>query len=349
MLQRILDEAVSTGVTPGGVVVAGARGADRLRTPFGRTEPDGARVSEDTVYDVASLTKPIATVTAVIKLLEQGAIALDEPAPGLSPITFRHLLGHAAGFPAHVPFYERLRAGERLGRTSARDALFAMAAATERAAPGRAAVYSDVGFILLGGLVEQIAGSRLDALVARWVTGPLAMTSTRYVDLDAPAPDPFRGAAVAPTEVCPVRGVLRGQVHDENAHAAGGVCGHAGLFSTAVDVAVFARAICAAWQGESSFVSSAIARELLSSSAAPATTWRLGWDTPSMTGDSHAGDLWPRGGVGHLGFTGCSMWLDPPTERYVVLLTNRVHPTRERGGIRELRRAVMDAVTPLLA
>jgi CubicO group peptidase (beta-lactamase class C family) len=345
VLRAILEQAVTSGVTPGGVLVAGDGGEDALRVPFGTLAPGEAAVTLDCVYDIASLTKPIATVTALMKLCDRRAIALDDPAPGLGPITYRHLVGHAAGFPAHAPFHERLRAGERCGRSSARDALFAMAAASERLAPpGDRALYSDIGFILLGGLIETVAGARLDVLLERWVTDPLAMTSTRFVDLTDNESDPFRGAPIAPTEVCPVRGLVRGAVHDENAHAAGGVCGHAGLFSTGPDVAAFARSLCSAWRGEPSIVSAGTVRDFFSSSAAPRTTWRLGWDTPSHEGQSHAGDLWPKHGVGHLAFTGCSMWLDPPHGRYVVLLTNRVHPSRDRGGIRELRRAVMDAV-----
>jgi CubicO group peptidase (beta-lactamase class C family) len=349
MLSRILDHAVETGVTPGGVLVAGDQNRDVLQLPFGHVAPGEGAVTLDTVYDIASLTKPIATVTALMRLCEQREIGLDENVPGLGPITFRHLAGHAAGFPAHVPFYERLRAGDRAGiehpNDSARDALLAMALATGRIAqPGTQALYSDVGFILLGGLIERHTGERLDRLVRAWVTEPLGMQATRFVDLESQERTPFRVDEVAPTEACPVRGLVRGEVHDENAHAAGGICGHAGLFSTGTDVAAFARAMCLAWQGKASVVAGAVVREFFTSSAAPGTTWRLGWDRPAPGDDSHAGDLWPRSGVGHLAFTGCSMWLDPPHGRYVVLLTNRVHPTRHRPGIKELRRAVMDAV-----
>ena len=180
---------------------------------------------------------------------------------------------------------------------------------------------------------------------------PLGMAATHFVDLDRPHPAP-PVAGVAPTERCARRGLVWGEVHDENAHAAGGVAGHAGLFSTAGDLVRFAAAMNAAVRGEHGGAGPfdpERARRVATTPSVPGATWRLGWDTPSPTpGVSHAGDRWPRDGFGHLAFTGCSMWLDPPRDRAVVILTNRVHPTREGSGIRELRRAVMDAVTGAL-
>jgi CubicO group peptidase (beta-lactamase class C family) len=172
------------------------------------------------------------------------------------------------------------------------------------------------------------------------------MAATRFIDLEGPHPAaPVAG--VAPTEVCPRRGLLQGEVHDENAHAAGGIAGHAGLFSTAGDLARFAAAMNAAVRGEPGTFEPERARRVATTPSVPGATWRLGWDTPSP-GVSHAGDRWPRDGFGHLAFTGCSIWLDPPRDRAVVLLTNRVHPSRSGSGIRELRRGVMDAVVAAL-
>jgi CubicO group peptidase (beta-lactamase class C family) len=236
-----------------------------------------------------------------------------------------------------------------------------MAAGTPpEAAPGARALYSDLGYVILGFAIERLTGVRQDRAVAALVTGPLGMRDTFYVDLDDPARPPARGPArpaepslspdgrpvrIAPTEVCPYRGLVHGEVHDDNAHAGGGVFGHAGLFGTAGDVARFAAAMvrAAAGQAVAGFAPEVV-RRFFRTPAAPGTTWRLGWDTPSTTpGISHAGDAWPRTGVGHLGFTGTSMWLDPERGRFAVLLTNRVHPSREHAGIREFRRAVMDA------
>jgi len=168
----------------------------------------------------------------------------------------------------------------------------------------------------------------------------MAMTSTFFVDLD----EQWRPQGVAPTEHDDRRGLVCGEVHDENAHAAGGICGHAGLFAPAGDVARFAGAMCSTAAGTpTAGFDPATVRAFFDTPPVGGSNWRLGWDTPSAS-LSHAGDLWPRTGVGHLAFTGCSMWLDPPRERYVVLLTNRVHPTRQQGGIRDLRRQVMDTV-----
>ena len=361
--RRIADEAVTSGVTPGGVVAVRARGAVDAMA-FGRTHQGaeaGEPVTVDTVYDVASLTKPVATLAVFLRLWERGALALDTPAASLVPeltarggdgITLAHLLGHAAGLPDYLPFYQRLWAGERAGAASARDALVRMVGqAALLDPPGTTARYSDLGYILLGAGLERAGGQRLDQLARALVFEPLGMAATHFVDLERPHPAP-PVTGVAPTEVCARRGLVWGEVHDENAHAAGGIAGHAGLFSTAGDLARFAAAMNAAVRGERDGAGPfdpARARRAATTPSVPGATWRLGWDTPSPTpGVSHAGDRWPRDGFGHLAFTGCSMWLDPLRDRAVVIVTNRVHPTRHGTGIRELRRALMDAVVDAL-
>ena len=362
-IESVAREAIAAGVTPGGVAAVSDGGAPAVMVPFGRTQThppaDATDVTGDTIYDIASLTKPIATTGVLVKLLESGRLELDAPAralvpelvaPGGDAITIAQLAGHAAGFPDHVAFYEKLWAGERAGASSARDALVRLAGATPLVAPpGQVTRYSDVGYILLGAAVERAAGERLDRAVARLVTGPLAMISTAFVDLEARARPADTGRVIAPTERCDHRGLLVGEVHDENAHAGGGVCGHAGLFSTAGDVMRYAIAFGAAVAGEPGWIDPAAARALVERRSTPGSTWRLGWDSPAPgLGASTAGDRWPRDGFGHLAFTGCSMWIDPPRRRAVVLLTNRVHPTRRGTGIRELRRALMDAVVAAL-
>jgi CubicO group peptidase (beta-lactamase class C family) len=365
------------GVTPGGVLAFGEAGRVVATIPFGFShfgpqdeDFEVFEVGADTVYDLASLTKPMATAAALMKL----DIDLDAPVLPLVPelrselgndagrVTFAQLLGHASGLPAHLEFFHRLRAGERAGAQSRREALLRMAASTPLAyATGQSTVYSDLGYIVLGFAIERVTGMRLDHACDALVTGPLGMRHTFFVDLDAPgrAPvppgQPVRTPGglpvrIAPTEVCPYRGLVHGEVHDDNAHAGGGIFGHAGLFGPAGDVARFAAAMvqAAAGQPVAGFAPDVV-RRFFATRAAPDTTWRLGWDTPSTTpGVSHAGDAWPRTGVGHLGFTGTSMWLDPERGRFAVLLTNRVHPSRAHTGIREFRRAVMDAVVRYL-
>ena len=357
---EIAGEAVTSGVTPGGVLAVHHAGRVEAMA-FGCTHRErdaGETVTVETTYDVASLTKPVATLAVFLRLWEQGAVSLETPAVSLVPeltarggegITLAHLLGHAAGFPDYLPFHQRLWAGERAGAATAREALVRMAGATELLdTPGTTARYSDLGYILLGAALERAGARRLVELARALVFEPLGMAATRFVDLEGPHPAaPVAG--VAPTEVCGRRGLVWGEVHDENAHAAGGIAGHAGLFSTAGDLARFAAAMNGAVRGEAGTFEPERARRVATTPSVPGATWRLGWDTPSPSpGVSHAGDRWPKDGFGHLAFTGCSIWLDPPRDRAVVLLTNRVHPSRSGSGIRELRRGVMDAVVAAL-
>jgi CubicO group peptidase (beta-lactamase class C family) len=354
-LRPTLEAAVRDGVTPGGVI-AWIDGDGRLhQVPFGATAAiaeGGAPVTVDTHFDLASLTKPLATAALAMQALAAGKLDLGDPAHRYvahldrgphRDIEIRHLLGHAAGFPAHQDFYLPLRAGDLAGQTSPREALVAMAARTElEAAPGRRALYSDLGYIVMGRILEEVFGRRLDAAFAENLA-PNRAIGFRPVG-ETGAADPAR---VAPTEIDPERGGrVVGEVHDENAHAAGGVCGHAGLFGTAAAVAELGGAVAEAVAGRGGLFDPAVARELATSSAAPGTTWRLGWDTPSPPpACSHAGDLWPRTGIGHLGFTGTSLWLDPERGRAAAIITNRVYCGRDAGPIRELRRRVMDALS----
>ncbi len=346
----LLDEAIAAGVCSAAAVAVGApgRGGRWIRGTTAAVPDRGASVTAATRFDLASLTKPIATATVVWDLVARGRLALDAPAarwlPALDPaITVEHLLGHASGLPAHVKLYERLWAGERVADLDARGSLIAMATATplERA-PGAAAVYSDLGYIALAAVAERAGDAPLEALVAE-ALAPLELAATGFVDLRTPGPRP----AAPATELCPRRGLVIGEVHDENAHAGGGVAGHAGLFAPLDDVARFAAALARGPVAGVGRITAAQLTRAFTTSAAPGTSWRLGWDTPSATpGVSHAGDAWPRAhAVGHLGFTGTSMWLDWARARYAVLLTNRVHPSRDRPAaarIKELRRAVGD-------
>jgi CubicO group peptidase (beta-lactamase class C family) len=350
-----IDEAVATGVFPGGVLLVGDAGREVRRRAYGRlaTHPTaGAEVTADTIYDTASLTKAIVTTSLVMRLVEAGVLDLSTQARiyvpelartnGTDRIRVRDLLSHSAGFPAWAPFYERAPHGPR-------EAILQLAAATPlEAAPGERSLYSDLGFIVLGFLIERAAGERLDALAARALFAPLGMRTAGFVDLLAD-PRPALPGLVAPTEIDPRRGLVHGEVHDENCWAAGGILGHAGLFAAADDVGRVAAALCAAWNGERipGGFPPELAREFLAPCGVPGSTWRLGWDGPAAAG-TQAGDLWPKSGSGHLGFTGCSVWLDPPAGRWVVLLTNRVHPSREDQRIKQARARIQDAVVRAL-
>jgi CubicO group peptidase (beta-lactamase class C family) len=339
-------------------VSVGDAGVEVVRMSLGqtRTHPDlGTPIGDGASFDVASLTKPMCTSAIAMALVSEERLDLDAHVqrwlPGVHEgITVAHLLGHAAGFPAHRTLYERLWAGDLAGAATPRDALIAMATGEAlEAAPGTRAVYSDLGYIGLGALLERVCGARLDELFEHLVADPLRLHGAHFVDLSLPpAERPRFAAPVVATEIDARRGLVAGEVHDENCHAGGGIAGHAGLFATIGDVAHFAAAMVDLASGidREPYHASVVSR-FLASSAAPGASWRLGWDTPSATpGVSHAGDLWPREhAVGHLGFTGTSLWLDLRHRRWVALLTNRVHPSRtQTAAIKDLRRAVGDTV-----
>ncbi len=358
-LRRLAVAAIEDRVIPGLVIAAGQAGQVQLLEAFGRRqiEPEPAPVSLDTVYDLASLTKAAVTSLLVMRGVEEGCLHLDRPLgeyiemPEHRPeVTLRRVLAHASGLPAHRKFYQSALSNSEPGQ--ARRASIANRAAAEPLVypPGSRSIYSDLGFILLGALVEQVLGERLDVLAERLLFEPLRLSSLGFVDLLARAPEAkFRGHDVAPTERCPVRGrLILGEVHDLNAFAMGGVAGHAGLFGGIRDLLRLAFALCAAYHGRgidggAPFVRREVLREFWRPAGIPGSTWRLGWDGPSAEG-SLAGTLISRRAVGHLSFTGCSLWLDPEQETCVVVLTNRIHPeARDDPRFRALRPALHDA------
>jgi CubicO group peptidase (beta-lactamase class C family) len=343
----LVDEALSRGLGSAAAVSIGDGGVEIARFVRGTTQriPHiGESIDEATWFDLASVTKPMASAAIAMVLVAEGRLDLDAPVrrwiAAETTGSVRELLGHAAGCTAHVEFFRTLREGVADPRVE----LVGMAAREPTAPPGVNAMYSDLGYIQLGAVLERAFGGPLDDAFAELVALPLGI-GARYPGMSTLA------RAVA-TELDD-RGLVCGRVHDENAYFGGGTCGHAGLFARIGDVAAFARAIVKTCAGESHgrFVPDVVNR-FMTDCAARGTSWRLGWDTPSPTpGISHAGDRWPRtGAVGHLGFTGTSIWLDLPRQRWVVLLTNRVHPTRQGTAdpIKALRRAIGDAVVELL-
>jgi CubicO group peptidase (beta-lactamase class C family) len=360
-LHALIDAALERGVGSAAALSVGDAGVEVVRIALGKTRsvPDpGAPIGDTATFDVASLTKPMATAAIAMALVSEERLDLDAsvqhwlPAVPDHRITVAHLLGHAAGYPAHRTIYERIWAGDLGGAATARQALIDLASAEPlESEPGAGSTYSDLGYITLGALCEQICGARLDELFEHLVAGPLRLHGAHFVDLTVPdAEHPHVATPIVATEIDARRGLVAGEVHDENSHAAGGITGHAGLFATIGDVARFAAAMLDLGAGhDREPFHGAVARHFFATAAAPGSSWRLGWDTPSATaGVSHAGDLWPRtGGIGHLGFTGTSLWLDLPRHRWVALLTNRVHPSRHgaaAAAIKELRRAVGDTV-----
>lgn len=369
-LREVCAQAVSSGVVPGAVVLAAVEGVVRFHEGFGARQhlPATAPATRATVYDVASVTKAAITSVLAMQAVARGELSLDEPVARVLPefsgmgkesVTVRHLLCHASGLPAHRPFYERFvdGGGANVGPrdvAAQRTAIVSAAAAeTLERPPGERAVYSDLGFILLGEIVERLGGARLDRLAERSIFAPLGLAATTFVTLDGQGGrSPDLDQVAAPTERCVRRGYLvRGEVHDLNAFAMGGIAGHAGLFSTAADLGRVAAALVAAWHGDQgpSLVPTELIREFWRpAGVVPGSTWRLGWDGPSER-DSQAGVRLSRHAVGHLGFTGCSLWIDPALRLWIIVLTNRVHPTvRDDPRFRAFRPAVHDAAVAAL-
>lgn len=328
---------------PGAVIAVGQDGRVQLLAAVGHYGADDKRpVTPETIYDLASLTKVIGLTTAAMMLVDSGKIDLDAPVQRYVPafqgtnkerVTIRHLLTHSSGLPAWRPLYAEARTRE--------EALALVDTTALLRQPGDTFIYSDLGAILLTQAVEAVTGQRLNEFLGARLFGPLGMASTRYLP-----PDKWR-TRVAPTENDTVfrHRLLRGEVHDENAGRLGGVSGHAGLFSTAPDLARFAR-----WLLRLRTIDSLHVRDFTHKQEIPPGSSRaLGWDTPSEL--SSAGTKMGPNAFGHTGFTGTSIWFDPDRNLFIILLTNRVNPTRANTKILQVRRRVADlvndALTPL--
>ncbi len=323
-----LDAGVGDGTTPGAAALVFSPGGRLVHTTGAlHGAPGAAAVDADTVFDLASLTKLLSTTLLVARAVDDGRLALDEqPWPRWPGVTVEHVLRHEAGLPAWLPLFEETRqkggiglpAGKALVEEAAR-------AAAPEAAPGARTLYSDIGIIALGALIEERSGRALDALFAEAAQAAYGETGLRFVRL---AFDGYHPAVpnVAPTERCPWRRrALFGQVHDENAFAMGGVAGHAGLFGSLLDVEAAARALLDA-VGDGG--GAGVPARLRSFASVPGGARRpIGFDKASPGGST--GDALSPRTVGHLAFTGCSLWVDPDDGAAYVLLTNRVHATRD--------------------
>lgn len=345
-LRQAVDSAVADSAAPG-IVLAVSQGGRRFVYATGRLSWAGQEpVAPTSVYDLASLTKVVALTTLTMMAVDDGLIGLDDrvdrylPAftgPAKSAVTIRHLLTHSSGLPAHRPLWQE---------TDSRDAALALVLATAiDTTPGARAVYSDLGAITLGQVVEAVYGKGLANLAERRIFRPLGMRSTRY------RPPRSWLARVAPTENDPWRGrMVHGEVHDENAAFLGGVSGHAGLFSTALDLLRFGEWLLgrqAGRAGPGPALRSPTAREFTRrQDLVPGSSRALGWDTPSA--NSSAGNRLGPNSFGHTGFTGTSIWIDPDRELVVALLANRVHPTRENRRLLTLRGVLADRVVAVL-
>ena len=360
-----MEEAASSRVFPGAVLLVSKEGQVVYHRAFGQRslEPEVTPLHEDTIFDLSSLTKPLATTTAFLLLVKDRKLRIDDRVTrifhnfgvhGKTHVTFRHFLAHSSGLPAWRPYYKDILKVERGGRVNflcsqgAKQHVYELIHREKPDGdPGKAAVYSDLGFMLLGEAVEEVTGLSLDRFCQEKVFKPLGMRSTSFIDLSlvrtrrlVPVTD-----MIAPTELCPWRKkILCGEVHDDNAYAMGGVAGHSGLFSNAADVNILVSRLRDAYFGKSSLLPDSLVREAFARDrTAPNSTRTLGWDTPMPTG-SQAGTRFSKTSVGHLGFTGTSVWLDLEKSVHVVLLSNRVHPSRDNDRIRDFRPVLHDLV-----
>jgi serine-type D-Ala-D-Ala carboxypeptidase len=364
-VEREFEEAVRRRVFPGAVLLV--RDGDRVyHRAFGSRslEPEVTPMQPDTIFDLSSLTKPLATSLGIMLLVKEGKLRLDDRVSrffhnfgvhGKTHITFRHLLNHSSGLPAWRPYFKEIIQTERkggrinfVGSPSAKTFVYqTIHREHPEAPPGTRVLYSDLGFMLLGQTIEEITGMSLDRFCQQRIYRPHGLRSTAFVDLwrlRARKLEPIPGM-IAPTERCPWRKkILCGEVHDDNAYAMGGVAGHAGLFASARDIDVLLCRLRDCYVGEGNWLPPPLMREFWTrDGSVEGSTWALGWDTPAPH-DSSAGTLLSRQAVGHLGFTGTSVWLDAERALHIVLLSNRVHPSRDNEAIREFRPMIHDLI-----
>lgn len=327
---------------PGAVIAVGRDGALVHLKAYGKQtyEPAAAATTVDTVYDLASLTKVVATTTMAMMMVDEGSLNLDRPVRDFFPrftgglkdrITVRHLLDHSSGIDWWAPLYKEAHTlPEYLNRILPMELKYE---------PGTKSVYTDLGVMMLGEILERVSGSDLNTFVKQRLFQPMKMRDTGY---KPPASMKLR---IAPTEIDGDwrKRLVWGEVHDENAAGVGGIAPHAGLFGTASDLARFATMLLNGGVFENHrFVSPATVDLFTARGTVPGSSRALGWDTPSE--NSSAGTLMSKRAFGHTGFTGTSMWMDRETGVFVIILTNRVHPTRENNQIREARPQIADAV-----
>lgn len=369
-VERALEDAAQRGVFPGAVLLV-SRGDEVLfecAVGHRSLEPDRVPMRPEVVFDLSSLTKPLATTVAVMLLVKDKRLGIDDRVTrffhnfgvhGKTHVTFRQLLTHSSGLAAHRSFYKEVAKLERRGRpnfVASREAKEWIYEQIHRekleATPGTRAVYSDLGFMLLGQLVETVSGQMLDRFCRARIFAPLGLRAMSFIDLSQIRTKRLEPIAdmIAPTQRCPWRKrILCGEVDDENAFAMGGVAGHSGLFGSARDVDRLTAHLKAVGRGESGLLPRALVEEMWTLDGSVAGSTRtLGWDTPSPQRSSAGTRMSPRT-VGHLGFTGTSVWADLERDVTVVLLSNRVHPSRDNDKLSEFRPRIHDLVMEAVA
>ena len=347
-VESVVARAIENGTAPGGVVLVARRGKIVLERAFGRMtyEKNASRVTPDTLFDIASLTKVVVTTTLAMILHERGLLDLESPVSrtvpefqgeGKDAVLVKDLLAHSGGLLWWTDLFRKFEGKSR--EEAKRGYLAAICEMPLDYPPRSKMVYSDLGILLLGEILERVTAKDLEDLAKEEILDPLGMKDAMY------RPAPSLRTRIVPTEIDPWRGrLVHGEVHDENAFGLGGVAPHAGLFATARSLAVFAQMMLngGAYGGRRLVNPETIAVFTRRADRVPGSSRALGWDTPSEP--SSAGRLFSASSYGHTGFTGTSLWIDPERELFAILLTNRVHPTRENPKIAELRPAFHDAI-----
>jgi CubicO group peptidase (beta-lactamase class C family) len=342
-IDETVERAIAERRTPGAVILVGHQGKVIFERAYGNRslESQVEPMSLDTVFDLASLTKVVVTAPSVMLLAQEGRLQLDDPAakylPGFAKrgkgkITIRHLLTHYSGLPADLRLSKKRK-------TSTRSILTRIYQVKLSAAPGNRFIYSDLGFIVLGKVVEKVSGRSLEAFANENFFAALNMSSSRFRPLKL---DRDR---IAPTERTKDNGVMRGEVHDPLAARLGGVAGNAGLFSTAQDLARFCQMFLNQGSLDGVSVLEPETVRLMVSPQSPADKENVrgfGWDINSIYSSVKGSHFSPQS-YGHTGYTGTSLWIDPATESYLIILTNRVHPDG-KGNVKELRTQIADIV-----
>ena len=360
-IEAALQAAVAEGVFPGAQLAVRVRGELQCLLVAGRLSsvPPGPPVQASTIYDLASLTKPLVTVTSILLLIQYGKVALDdslrqafaelEGVP-IGQATVRDILAHRSGLPGWRPLYERLEArglaheGAGGSQVSREDLVQLIRDEPLIYGRGARSIYSDLGFMLLGLLVERVSGLPLDQWYEQAIAQPFGAAPLLFCPLAGCRQSSIDPAMIAPTEQDAWRQrLLCGEVHDENAASMGGVAGHAGLFGTAESVLAVSGAWLRAYHGNESILDGELVRQfVIRQESAAGSSWALGWDTPSVP--SSSGVYFSPQSFGHLGYTGTSLWIDPLCGLEVVLLSNRVHPSRKNEKIKVFRPLLHDLI-----
>jgi len=343
-VKRLLNKGVRDGVYPGALLLVAHKGKTVFVQEAGhRSMPPAAPMTLDTVFDLASLTKPLATSIALMKCVDEGKIDLDQPLGSLLPkplgnkkdLTTRLILAHCAGFNDWEPFYLKLiESVPDIRKQLLREWIIEAPLVYQ---PGEQTLYSDLGFMILEWVIEECTKMPLHDFLHRNLYSPLSMNKTFFSG--SALPISVEEDQIAATEDCPWRKkIIKGSVHDENAFAIGGYSGHAGLFGTAGDIHTLLNALRSHFLGNRNdyFKPETVRAFFTRQDLVKNSPWALGWDTPSPQGSS-SGRYFSEKTVGHLGFTGTSVWMDLEQDVLVIFLTNRIHPTRKNEKIKSFR------------